>query len=202
MGCSTSKDVVLQMEEQEKKVDNLLTITKELEQKLDGIQTNNGHEAKPQTDKANEVANLKLTIDSRFTKLEKNVDKLHTEFKLKLFEGIADHVDSRKGNNNQNESLDLDFAKERNLAQSNHYNIKTPQNERGQFYDHERIASYNQIKLDVRDTIKSPGNINDLSSKKNMKSSAMTEKDIFEDDDIRRIHAQVKNTMFKGTSKN
>jgi len=88
------------------------------------------------------------------------VDKLHTEFKLKLFEGIADHLDSRKGNNNQNESLDLDFAKERNLAQSNHYNIKTPQNERGQFYDHERIASYNQIKLDVRDTIKSPGNIN------------------------------------------
>jgi len=35
-----------------------------------------------------------------------------------------------------------------------------------------------------------------------MKSSAMTEKDIFEDDDIKRIHAQVKNTMFKGGPKN
>jgi len=161
MGCSTSKDVVLQMEEQEKKVDNLLTITKELEQKLDGIQTNNGHEVKPHIDRANEVANLKLTIDGRFTKLEKNVDKLHTEFKLKLFEGITDNLDSGKENNNQNESLDLDFAKERNLAQSNHYNIKNPQNEKGKSYDNERVMSYNQIKLDVRDNnIKSPGNIN------------------------------------------
>ena len=57
------------------------------------------------------------------------MEKLHTEYKLKLFEGITDNLSSGKENNNQNESLDLDFGKERNLAQSNHYNIKTPQND-------------------------------------------------------------------------
>lgn len=57
------------------------------------------------------------------------MEKLHTEFKLKLFEGITDNLDYGKENNNPNESLDLDFAKERTLAQSNHYNMKTPQNE-------------------------------------------------------------------------
>ena len=73
------------------------------------------------------MTNLKTTIDLRFNKLEKTVENLHNDFKLKLFEGI---IDNMKGENNQiNESLDLDFAKEKNLRQSNHYTIKTPQNE-------------------------------------------------------------------------
>lgn len=52
--------------------------------------------------------------------------KIHNEFKLKLFEGI---VDNQNDGEPANESLDLNFANEKNLAQSNHYTRKAPQNE-------------------------------------------------------------------------
>ena len=60
----------------------------------------------------NDLTNLKTTIDSRFSKLEKNVEKIHNEFKLKLFEGIIDNINGDEVNNNPNESLDLNYAKE------------------------------------------------------------------------------------------
>ena len=43
-------------------------------------------------------------------------------------------------------------------------------------------------------------NLSDLSAKKNLKSLVDTGKDILEDEEIKKIHAHVKNTMFKGTS--
>jgi hypothetical protein len=69
----------------------------------------------------NDLTNLKTTIDSRFSKLEKNVEKIHNEFKLKLFEGIIDNINGEEGNNNPNESLDLNYAKE---AGQNNYQAK------------------------------------------------------------------------------
>ena len=59
----------------------------------------------------NDLTNLKTTIDHRFGKIEETVQKMHTELKLKLFEGVVDNLD-RNTNNNPNESLSLNFDKE------------------------------------------------------------------------------------------
>ena len=39
----------------------------------------------------NDLTNLKSTLDLRFTKLEKTVEKIHNDFKVKLFERIVDN---------------------------------------------------------------------------------------------------------------
>lgn len=59
------------------------------------------------------MTNLKTTIDVRFNKLEKTVEKIHNEFKLKLLEGIVDNIDDKNNaNQNPDKSLSLDFEKE------------------------------------------------------------------------------------------
>jgi len=58
------------------------------------------------------VTNLKTTIDTRFNKLEKTVEKIHNEFKVKLFEGITEKQNNGKENNSRNKSLTLNFDKE------------------------------------------------------------------------------------------
>lgn len=51
-------------------------------------------------------------LDARFTKLERTVEKIHNEFKTKLFEGIAENVEGDQENEVQNRSLSLNFAHE------------------------------------------------------------------------------------------
>ena len=60
----------------------------------------------------NDLTNLKTTIDYRFNKLEKTVEKIHNELRVKLFEGVVDNLGEKKANNNPNESLSLNFEKE------------------------------------------------------------------------------------------
>lgn len=48
-------------------------------------------------------------LDQRFTKLEKTVEKIHQEFKLKLFEGVTDNLDEH---DKVERSLTLNFAGE------------------------------------------------------------------------------------------
>lgn len=71
-----------------------------------------------------DITNLKSTIDVRFGKLEKTVEKIHNEFRLKLFDGIDDN--GSKISNKPDESLELDFGKEKDGLPSNHYPRKTP----------------------------------------------------------------------------
>lgn len=59
----------------------------------------------------NDLTNLKTTIDHRFSKIEDAVQKMHTDLKLKLFEGVIDNND-RNQNNKRDESLSLNFDKE------------------------------------------------------------------------------------------
>src|SRR5690349_6462520 len=73
-----------------------------------------------------DITNLKTTIDARFSKLEKTVEKVHNEFRLKLFEGIADNINGDEASNKPEESLDLDFGREKEGLPSNHYARKTP----------------------------------------------------------------------------
>lgn len=45
--------------------------------------------------------------------MEKTVEKIHNEFKLKLLEGIVDNLDEKQpGERNQDNSLSLNFEKE------------------------------------------------------------------------------------------
>ncbi len=60
-----------------------------------------------------ELTNLKGTIELRFNKLEKTVEKMHNEFKLKLFDGIVDNLEEGEGGKNVNGSLSLDYEKEK-----------------------------------------------------------------------------------------
>jgi len=89
MGCGSSADVMKRIKEQEKKIDGLIEMSKNLEEKVNEINGNNPSENK-NNNETNDVTNLKTTIDHRFTKLEKTVEKIHNEFKVKLFEGISD----------------------------------------------------------------------------------------------------------------
>lgn len=68
----------------------------------------------------NDLTNLKSTLDLRFTKLEKTVEKIHNDFKVKLFEGIDDDGQENK---NRKESLTLNFEKE-NAAKTSSSKVK------------------------------------------------------------------------------
>ena len=57
-------------------------------------------------------------LDARFTKLEKTVEKIHNEFKTKLFEGIAENVEADKENEVQDRSLSLNFAIEQAMQRA------------------------------------------------------------------------------------
>jgi len=75
-------------------------------------------------DTNSDFTNLRSTIDSRFTRLEKTVEKIHNEFKLKMFDGFAEGAEpggnaspvqnQRRNFNrgNPNESLSLVLDKE------------------------------------------------------------------------------------------
>jgi len=111
MGCGSSADVMKRIKEQEKKIDGLIEMSKNLEEKVNEINGNNPSENK-NNNETNDVTNLKTTIDHRFTKLEKTVEKIHNEFKVKLFEGISDKPKNGKENNSRQHSLTLNFDKE------------------------------------------------------------------------------------------
>lgn len=50
----------------------------------------------------------------RFNKLEKTVERIHNEFKLKLFDGIVDNLDDgQEPNKEHGASLTLNFEKEK-----------------------------------------------------------------------------------------
>jgi hypothetical protein len=54
-------------------------------------------------------------VDSRFTKLEKTVEKIHEDFKAKIFEGLpknASNIDIGPEQQQKNGSMTLDFDKE------------------------------------------------------------------------------------------
>lgn len=59
-----------------------------------------------------DLTNLKSTLDVRFTKLEKTVEKIHNDFKVKLFEGIIENGDEGQENRNRRDSLTLNFEQE------------------------------------------------------------------------------------------
>jgi len=112
MGCQSSKDVVSRIQEQDKKIDDLIQINKKLEQRLADMNNDIRNDGKPAND-THDLTNLKTTIDTRFNKLEKTVEKIHNEFKLKLLEGIVDNLDEKQpGERNQDNSLSLNFEKE------------------------------------------------------------------------------------------
>jgi len=98
MGCQSSKDVVSRIQEQDKKIDDLIQINKKLEQRLADMNNDIRNDGKPAND-THDLTNLKTTIDTRFNKLEKTVEKIHNEFKLKLLEGIVDNLDEKQPEN-------------------------------------------------------------------------------------------------------
>lgn len=59
-----------------------------------------------------DITNLKSTIDSRFNKLERNVEKIHNDLRNKLFEGVVDNLGDRNGQYHPNDSLSLNFERE------------------------------------------------------------------------------------------
>jgi len=55
-------------------------------------------------------------MESRLQKIEKTVEKIHNEFKLKLFDGVIDNLDD-KPNKADGASLTLNFEHEKGTEQ-------------------------------------------------------------------------------------
>jgi len=91
MGCGSSKDVImLRIKAQEKKIDDLIEINKNLELRLKELHQHALSHNKNPSDTGSDLTNLKTTIDVRFMKLEKTVEKIHNDFKVKMFDGFAE----------------------------------------------------------------------------------------------------------------
>ena len=66
------------------------------------------------------MTNLKSTIDSRFNKLERNVEKIHNDLRNKLFEGVVDNLGDRNDQYRPDNSLSLNFEREA-ITNNNNY---------------------------------------------------------------------------------
>ena len=138
MGCNSSKHVRSRIKEQvptqnvrllicqQAKIDELINKNQELEERLKKMQEDKAIE--PQADnkvveiypvirlimQQDDLTGLKSTVDHRFTKLEKTMEKIHEDLKAKIFEGLAKNAGNvnEQQQQHQNGSLTLDFDQE------------------------------------------------------------------------------------------
>jgi len=111
MGCSSSKDIKEIIKKQNEKIDNLVQINENLRHKINELPMNSHSDGKHANETA-DLTNLKTTIDSRFNKLERNVEKIHNDLRNKLFEGVVDNLGDRNDQYRPNDSLSLNFERE------------------------------------------------------------------------------------------
>jgi hypothetical protein len=132
MGCSSSHDqeVVTQIKDQQKRIDELIKKNEVLEKRLGEYPVSMSHLGKNTSENGSDLTILRTTIESRFNKLEKTVERIHNDFKTKIFEGLLEnnvevgqaltpHVTQLNNNQNLNKSeangevtLSFDFEKE------------------------------------------------------------------------------------------
>jgi len=118
MGCSTSKDVMSRIKDQEKKIDDLITINQQLQSRLGEMHRHQlGNGSKNGNETNSDLTSLRTTIDLRFTKLEKTVERIHNDFKSKMFDDNGIEIGQAPNTNNAlkaNEeiSLSLELSKD------------------------------------------------------------------------------------------
>jgi len=113
MGCCSSNSASSKLKKQKEKLQTIEAQNQAIEGQME--QLNSPTPVDPKVANGSpELTNLKSTIDSRFNKLEKVIERMHSDFKFTNRDGIVDNLGDRNENmKDPNKSLSLDFKEEK-----------------------------------------------------------------------------------------